>query len=146
MADARLQQELDESKLDSQNYRADVPSSADSSQKSLAYLACTVVVRFGIDKFPRGIYFNPWRFHTDLPVGRKKDGENRGPKIGRICSSILSRVHRAPNVRRVVETFEVVFRKRYKDVHTNQYRYKRLQMAGQDKNESHRSLQTGVAR
>jgi hypothetical protein len=33
-------------------------------------------------------------------------------------------------------TFKQVFRKRYKDVHTNQYHYVRLQMARQEKNES----------
>jgi len=43
-------------------------------------------------------------------------------------------------------TIKEVFRKRYKDVHTDLYHYARLQLARQGKNETRKNLQTGVGR
>jgi len=42
------------------------------------------------------------------------------------------------------QTFKEAFRSRYKDVHTDQYHFIRLQTAHQKKNESPRILPTGV--
>ena len=39
-------------------------------------------------------------------MGRKRHDGDSGLKIGWVCSSILSGVHRAPNARRVVENFQ----------------------------------------
>jgi hypothetical protein len=41
-------------------------------------------------------------------------------------------------------TFKLVFRKRYKDVHTDQYHYVRLEMDRQEKIKARKNLQTDV--
>jgi len=58
MAHAQLQQELEESKLEIQRQRADVPRSTDSSQGHFINLTYAEVVSFGVDEFCRRIHFD----------------------------------------------------------------------------------------
>jgi hypothetical protein len=59
MVHAQLQQELEESKLEIQRERADVPRRTDISQGPFINLTYPEVVRFGVDEFCR-------RIHSDL--------------------------------------------------------------------------------
>jgi len=136
MADARLQ-ELDESKLEIQRLRERMSLGALTVHKDLSLIS--LVPRWSGSESTNSLEEFISTLKTSARIGRweekgtmeiaalKLDGSAQVFYQG--CTELQTRDASW-------KTFKEVFRKRYKDVYTDQYHYARLQMVRQGKNES----------
>jgi len=137
MAHTQLQQELEESKLEFQRLRKRMSLGAPTIHKDLSLIS--LVQRWSASESTNSLEefistleafarIGRWEKEDTLEIATLKlEGSARLFYQG--CTELHMR-------NASWNTFKEVFRKRYKEVHTDQYHYARLQMARQGKNES----------
>jgi len=137
MAYAQLQQELEESKSEIQRLRDRMSLGTPTVHKDLSLISLiprwsgsdsTNSLQEFISTLEASARIGRWERKDTVEVAAvKSEGSARVFYQG--CTEFHTR-HASRN------TFKDVFGKRYKDVHTDQYHYARLQMARQGKNDS----------
>jgi hypothetical protein len=135
MAHAQLQRELDESKIEIQRLRMSLGAPTVHKNLSLFSLipkwsgseSSNTLEEF-ISKLEASARIGRWDAKDTLEIAALKLEES-----ARVFYQGCTQLHAREAT---WDTFKEAFRKRYKDVHTDQYHYARLQMARQGKSES----------
>jgi len=137
MAYAQLQHKLEETKLEIQRLRQRMSLGTPTVHKDLSLISLipswsgsdsTNFLEEFISTLEASARIGKWEPKDTVEIAALKLEES-----ARIFYQGCTELHTRDAS---LNTFKVLFRKRYKDVHTDQYHYTRLQMARQSKNES----------